>query len=278
MNKRILIIAGIIFVILAIFLLFKIIGIGRPASVSQEAKSKPLFSFSSPSALYKEAKGLENKQNFYEAKLLYQKLVAEHTNSPEIMNWQKKLEELNIKLLFSPAITPKSTLYEIKPGDTLTKIANELKTTVELIQKANGINDTKIMPGEKIKVWTAPFTISIDKSQNILILKSDEEIIKTYVVATGANNSTPVGKFKIVNKLVSPTWFKAGAVVAPDSPENILGSRWMGINLGGYGIHGTTDPQSVGKQVTQGCVRMVNSEVEELYAIVPVGTEVTIAD
>jgi lipoprotein-anchoring transpeptidase ErfK/SrfK len=278
MNKRILIIAGIIFVILAIFLLFKIIGIGRPASVSQEAKSKPLFSFSSPSALYKEAKDLENKQNFSEAKLLYQKLVAEHTNSPEIMNWQKKLEELNIKLLFSPTITPKSTLYEIKPGDTLTKIANELKTTVELIQKANGINDTKIMPGEKIKVWTAPFTISIDKSQNILILKSDEEIIKTYVVATGANNSTPVGKFKIVNKLVSPTWFKAGAVVAPDSPENILGSRWMGINLGGYGIHGTTDPQSVGKQVTQGCVRMVNSEVEELYTIVPVGTEVTIAD
>jgi lipoprotein-anchoring transpeptidase ErfK/SrfK len=278
MNKRIFIIAGIIFVILAIFLLFKIIGIGRPASVSQEAKSKPLFSFSSPSALYKEAKDLENKQNFSEAKLLYQKLVAEHTNSPEIMNWQKKLEELNIKLLFSPALTPKSTLYEIKPGDTLTKIANEFKTTVELIQKANGINDTKIMPGEKIKVWTAPFTISIDKSQNILILKSDEEIIKTYVVATGANNSTPVGKFKIVNKLVNPTWFKAGAVVAPDSPENILGSRWMGINLGGYGIHGTTDPQSVGKQVTQGCVRMVNSEVEELYAIVPVGTEVTIAD
>jgi lipoprotein-anchoring transpeptidase ErfK/SrfK len=280
MNKRILIIAGIIFVILVIFVLFKIIS--RPASLSPESsgerKGKPLFSFSSAPVLYKEAKEMENKQNFYEAKLLYQKLVTEFPNSAEVMNWQKKQEELNIKLLFSPAPTPKSTIYEIKPGDTLTKIANEFKTTVELLQKANGINDAKIMPGEKIKVWTAPFSISIDKSQNILILKSDEEIIKTYVVATGANNSTPVGKFKIVNKIISPTWFKAGAVVAPDSPENILGSRWMGINLVGYGIHGTTDPQSVGKQVTQGCVRMVNSDVEELYTIVPVGTEVTIAD
>ncbi len=276
MNKRILIITGIIFVILVAFISFNIIR--KSASVSQEKKSNPLFSFSSPSALYKEARDLENKQKFFEAKSLYQKLVTEHSNSPEVMNWQKKLEELNIKLLFSPTLTPKSILYEIKPGDTLTKIANEFKTTVELIQKANGINDTRIIPGEKIKVWTAPFTISVDKSQNILILKSDEDIIKTYVVATGANNSSPVGKFKIVNKLVNPTWFKAGAVVAPNSPENILGSRWMGINLGGYGIHGTTDPQSVGKQVTQGCVRMVNSDVEELYAIVPVGTEVTISD
>ena len=277
MNKRILIIAGVIFVILVVFVLF---GVSRRSlSVTHGSPDlKGFVSYSPPSALYKEAKEMENKQNFYEAKLLYQKLVTEFPNSAEVMNWQKKQEELNIKLLFSPAPTPKSTIYEIKPGDTLTKIANEFKTTVELLQKANGINDAKIMPGEKIKVWTAPFSISIDKSQNILILKSDEEIIKTYVVATGANNSTPVGKFKIVNKIISPTWFKAGAVVAPDSPENILGSRWMGINLVGYGIHGTTDPQSVGKQVTQGCVRMVNSDVEELYTIVPVGTEVTIAD
>jgi lipoprotein-anchoring transpeptidase ErfK/SrfK len=280
MNKRILIIAAIVFVILISVVLFNIIR--RSQSVSSqstgEKKAKQMFSFSSASALYKEAKEMENKQDFYQAKLLYQQLVAEHSGSPEIMTWQKKLEDLNIKLLFSPALTPKSTLYEIKPGDTLTKIAREFKTTVELIQKANGINDAKIMPGQKIKVWIVPFSISIDKSQNILILKSDEEIIKTYTVATGADNSTPVGKFKIVNKLANPTWFKAGAVVAPDSPENILGSRWMGINMVGYGIHGTTDPQSVGKQVTQGCVRMVNSDVEELYTIVPEGTEVIIAD
>jgi lipoprotein-anchoring transpeptidase ErfK/SrfK len=276
MNKRILVIAGIIFVILVVFASFAIIR--RPRSVSGQAKGKSLFSFSSASALFKEAREMEKKKNFYEAKSLYQRLVAEHSNSPKVMNWQKKLEALNIELLFSPTPTPKSAIYEIKPGDTLTKIAKKFKTTIELIQKANGIEGDMIMPGEKIKVWTASFTISIDKSQNILILKSDEEIIKTYVVATGTNNSTPVGKFKIVNKLVNPTWFKAGAVVAPDSPENILGSRWMGINMVGYGIRGTTDPKSVGKQVTQGCVRMVNSEVEELYAIVPVGTEVIIVD
>jgi len=218
------------------------------------------------------------KGNLWEAKSLYQRLISEFPNSGEVMNWQKRAEEINIKLLFSPAATPKSTVYEIKPGDTLAKIAREFKTTPELIAKSNNLKNDKIMPGRKIKVWTAPFSIVVDKSQNTLILKTDEEIIRTYIVSTGLNNSTPVGNFKIVNKLTRPTWFKAGAVVAANSPDNILGSRWMGFDLPGYGIHGTTDPDNLGKQITQGCVRMSNSEVEELYAIVPVGTEVTIVD
>ncbi len=81
-----------------------------------------------------------------------------------------------------------------------------------------------------------------------------------------------------MNKLPNPTWFKAGAVVPPESPENVLGTRWMGFDLAGYGIHGTVEPQNLGKQVTQGCVRMANQDVEELYTIIPVGTEVTVVD
>ncbi|MCM8819304.1 MAG: L,D-transpeptidase, partial [Candidatus Omnitrophica bacterium] len=115
-------------------------------------------------------------------------------------------------------------------------------------------------------------------SQNLLFLKRAEEIIKTYVVSTGKNNSTPVGNFKIINKLINPTWFKAGAVIPADSPENVLGSRWLGFNLKGYGIHGTIEPNNLGKQVTDGCIRMRNQDVEELYDIVPEGTEVSIVD
>jgi lipoprotein-anchoring transpeptidase ErfK/SrfK len=160
----------------------------------------------------------------------------------------------------------------------LNKIAREHKTTTELIMKSNNINDALIIPGRKIKIWSVPFNILVDKSQNILLLKNNEEIIKTYSVATGENNCTPVGTFKIVNKLSNPTWFKAGAVVPPQSAENVLGTRWMGFDLAGYGIHGTTEPKELGKQVTQGCVRLSNADVEELYSIIPVGTEVTIIE
>ncbi|MCX5711312.1 MAG: L,D-transpeptidase family protein [Candidatus Omnitrophica bacterium] len=166
----------------------------------------------------------------------------------------------------------------MKPGDTLTRIAREFKTTPELIAKSNNLTDSKIIPGRKIKVWSAPFSILVDKSQNTLTLKSDEEVIKVYIVSTGKNNSTPVGTYKITNKLVNPTWFKSGAVIPAGSTDNVLGTRWMGFDLAGYGIHGTTEPQNLGKQVTAGCVRLGNPDVEELYTIIPVGTEVTIVD
>ena len=237
-----------------------------------------IASHSSARSLSGQAHQLEAKGSLLEAKLLYQKLVDNFPESPEVMGWQKKTEDINIKLLFSPVLTPKSIIYQIRPGDTLNKIAREHKTTIELIMKSNNIDDALIIPGRKIKVWSVPFNILVDKSQNILLLKNNEEIIKTYIVSTGKNNCTPAGTFKIVNKLSNPTWFKAGAVVSPQSAENVLGTRWMGFDLAGYGIHGTTEPKELGKQVTQGCVRLSNADVEEIYSIVPVGTEVTVME
>ncbi|MDD4893867.1 MAG: L,D-transpeptidase family protein [Candidatus Omnitrophica bacterium] len=270
MNKKLLL--GIISVLVLAVFIFLII---RKINIPVRIKGGKI---TSAAALSAKALDISKTGDLLGAKAIYQLLISDFPNSNDIINWQKNVEDINIKLLFSSAITPKSILYEIKPGDTLAKIAKEFKTTPELIAKSNGLKDDKIFLGKKIKVWTAPFSILVDKSQNTLILKTDEEIIKTYIVSTGLNNSTPVGTFKIINKLPNPTWFKAGAVVSPDSPNNVLGSRWMGFDLPGYGIHGTIEPQNLGKQVTQGCVRMANSDVEELYTIVPVGTEVTIVD
>lgn len=270
MNKRILVLAVLAVVVVAG--LFVFFGVRKGGARVSPANRLSMHS------LLNQARGLEAKGSLLEAKELYQKLVNDFPGSSEVAAWQKKAEEMNIKLLFSPAITPKSITYQVKPGDSLAKIARQHKTTVELIMKSNNISDSLIIPGRKIKIWNAPFTILVDKSQNILLLKSDEEIIKTYIVSTGKNNCTPVGTFKITTKLVNPTWFKAGAVVPPGSSENVLGTRWMGFDLAGYGIHGTTEPKELGRQVTQGCVRLNNTDVEELYTIVPVGTEVTVVD
>lgn len=271
MFKKILVIVIAIGIIVGVvFIVKKIMG-HKPPAAGQE---KVVIKGNSSS----QARELEASGDLLGARNIYLKLADQSTNSNEINKLAKKSEDLNIKLLFSPTITPGSIAYEIKPGDTLTKIAKLNKTTVDLIMKSNNLTSANISPGRKIKVWNTPFTIFVDKSQNRLILKSNEEVFKTYIVSTGLNNSTPVGNFKIINKLVNPTWFKAGAVVPAGSPENILGTRWLGIDVPSYGIHGTTMPQDLGKQVTAGCVRMANAEVEELYTIVPVGTEVTIVD
>lgn len=272
MKKRLWLFSAIfILIVLATILVLNV----RKLNGSLAMKKRASVSLHSLTA---QVKAFETGGDLSSAQSLYQRLINEFPNSSEVLNWQKKVEAINVKLLFSPAVTGKSLLYEIKSGDTLNKIAKEFKTTIDLIKKSNNLASNNILPGRKIKVWTAPFNILVDKSQNTLILKTDEEIFKTYLVSTGANNSTPTGNFKIVNRLPNPTWYKAGAVVPAGSPENILGSRWLGLNLPGYGIHGTTEPQSLGRQVTQGCVRMSNSDVEELYSIVPEGTEVTIVD
>lgn len=272
MNKKIIAAVLIILLVLSLSIIF--------AKVTKNCSFSQIKS-DSASSLLAQAKALEAKGEIYQAKLAYQKLINNFSDSNEIMNWQKKIENLNIKLLFSSLVIPGSVLYEIKPGDTLNKIAKEFNTTIESIIKSNNLPNDRITPGKKIKVWTMPFSILVDKSQNILILKTkEEEIIKTYVVSTGLNNSTPVGNFKIVEKISNPPWFKPGATkpIPAGSSENILGTRWLGLSLPSYGIHGTVDPQSLGKQVTQGCVRMNNMDVEELFMLVPKGTEVTIVD
>lgn len=270
MSKRILILTILIVIITAVFFVFlgakKIGGTGVPANRI------------SVHSLLNRARQFEAKGSELEAKNVYQKLVNDFPGSPDVAGWQKRIEDINIKLLFSSVITPKSIAYQIRPGDTLNKIAREHKTTAELIMKSNNISGSFIVPGRKLKIWNAPFSILVDKSQNILLLKSDEEVIKTYIVSTGKNNCTPAGTFRITNKLLNPTWFKAGAILPPGSAENVLGTRWMGFDLAGYGIHGTTEPKELGKQVTQGCVRLSNFDVEELYSIVPPGTEVTIVN
>ena len=229
-------------------------------------------------ALLKLGDVYERQQQFVEARAIYQMLQEKFPDSPLLTKAQSQLGRVNVTLLFSPTVTDLDNVHVVKPGDTLGKIASTYGTTIGFIKRANGLKDDVIRPGQKLKVPKGHFSIVVDKSQNQLLLTENDQFIKRYDVSTGKDNSTPVGSFKIINKIPNPVWYKQGAVVPPDSPENILGTRWLGFNKEGYGIHGTTDPGAIGQQVTAGCVRMTNSDVEELFDIVPVGTEVTIVD
>jgi len=223
--------------------------------------------------------GQKYKEGDYaQARSLYERTLFSQPDPRKAQEIKQRIETINISMLFSPKPDGQSTLYTVQKGDSLARIAQEHHTTVALIKRSNKLTSDMLRVGEKLKLTTLRFSIVVDKSSNRLFLKAGEQVVKTYTVATGKNNCTPAGSFKIVNKLYHPTWFKAGAVVSPESPDNILGSRWMGIDVPGYGIHGTTQPQAIGQQVTAGCVRMRNEDVEELFDIVPEGTAVTIVD
>ncbi len=271
MKNKILLITSIFTAIMVvIFLSSKIILANKPKIENASKEEKLLFDLASK---------YENSGDLLSLRDTYRKIMEKFPGSVNTEKAQDALENTNIQIMTSSILTPDSISYEVQKGDTLAKIAKKFSTTQDLIMRSNNLNNAKVVPlGRKLKVHNEKMSIVVDKSMNILTLKSAERIVKTYRVATGINNCTPVGSFKIINKIVNPPWYTAGGVIPPDSPKNILGSRWLGLSAQGYGIHGTTNPQSIGNQVTSGCVRMKNAEVEELYALVPQGSEVVIVD
>lgn len=270
MKKNIYLVLGMIALLLFTWLLIK--SLSRKDSASTGGKHRSL------SSLYNEAKTLESEGAYLNSQALLKDIIEKAKDKKLIDKAHEDLMELNVKILFSPLQTKDSEVYTVVKGDTLSKIAKKYNTTVGLIMRSNKLRSDIIRPGQRLKVSKAVYSVIVDCSDNILTLKSNDSSFKKYVVATGINNATPIGEFKIINKLKDPVWYKAGAIVSSGSPDNILGTRWMGISVAGYGIHGTTQPESIGTHVTAGCVRMLNNEVEELYDILPIGTTVTITD
>jgi len=109
-----------------------------------------------------------------------------------------------------------------------------------------------------------------------LALFENGKVVRTYQVAIGKTSTpSPVGAFKIVNRVTNPTYYHKGQVIAAGK-SNPVGSRWMGLSAKGYGIHGTNQPTSIGKAASTGCIRMSKRDLEELFELVNIGDAVEI--
>ncbi|WP_425057681.1 L,D-transpeptidase family protein [Sporomusa carbonis] len=121
-------------------------------------------------------------------------------------------------------------------------------------------------------------SIIVNLPSRTIELFSGSTLIKEYSIAIGKPSTpTPLGNFAIISKEVNPAWYppdEKGKVV-PSGPANPLGYRWMGI-WDTYGIHGTNAPWSIGTAVSNGCIRMYEEDVEELFDLVNYGTPVRV--
>ncbi len=109
--------------------------------------------------------------------------------------------------------------------------------------------------------------------RKLAVLESDQ-VVKIFPTAVGAPKSpSPEGSFQIVDRVTDPTWYTKGKIVRP-GPANPLGTRWLGLSIKGYGIHGTNVPSSIGRNASHGCIRMRNRDVEELFKLMAVGDAV----
>jgi L,D-transpeptidase catalytic domain len=107
-----------------------------------------------------------------------------------------------------------------------------------------------------------------------LALVADGRVVKIFPVAVGAARTpSPAGSFTVAVRISHPTWYGPGRIVPPGK-RNPLGPRWIGLSRKGYGIHGTSNPRSIGLPASHGCIRMRNPDVEELFEQVQVGDPV----
>jgi len=117
-------------------------------------------------------------------------------------------------------------------------------------------------------------TIVVSLEDRKLALVEDGQVKKVYTVAVGKPSTpSPVGTFAIQRRVKNPVYQHEGKVVQPGA-GNPVGTRWMGLSVKGYGIHGTNEPKSIGKAASHGCIRMARKDLEEMYEMVHVGDTV----
>ena len=142
-----------------------------------------------------------------------------------------------------------------------------MRNTVALAAMAMGMMQAEAQqPNRRVIV------VSLEDRK--LALVEDGQVKKVYAVAVGKPSTpSPVGTFTIERRVMNPVYQHNGRTVQPGQ-QNPVGTRWMGLSVAGYGIHGTNEPKSIGKAASHGCIRMAKADLEELYGLVSVGDTV----
>jgi lipoprotein-anchoring transpeptidase ErfK/SrfK len=193
------------------------------------------------------------------------------------------VDDADRRLMNSSAPAREKSFYRVVRGDSLARIASRYYTSVgalircnESLHREDG-RDPVIRPTQTLTYIRGTWSIRVSKQHFLLMLYLDGEIYRVWTVGIGRENRTPAGSFLITGKLTDPAWTPPGRNIPPGDPENVLGTRWLKLtpvdgtdpSLEGYGIHGTTEPDTVGTSCSAGCIRMRNEEVEELYDFIP---------
>ena len=155
--------------------------------------------------------------------------------------------------------------YVVRRGDSVYSIARAFEISTNDIFRANPGLTPALYIGQVICIPQNPMRIEIvvNIAAKTLTVYRDGVAVSEYPVATGKPETpTPVGTFTVINKQIDP--------------GGPYGTRWLGLSIRGYGIHGTNNPASIGTAASNGCIRMYNEDVEKLFSITNTGTVVRI--
>jgi L,D-transpeptidase ErfK/SrfK len=190
------------------------------------------------------------------------------------------------------------TEYTVKEKDTLYKIARQHDIGIVEIMTANpGIDPWVPTVGAILTIPTAYVLPTVERKGIVIDLSSlrlfyfpenDKNTVMTFPLGIGMDGwATPVGVTKITLKREHPTWIAPESIIKEDpdlprvvlpGPDNPLGDYAMNLGMPGYRIHGTNKPYGIGRRSSHGCMRMYPEDIETLFKMVGVGTQVTIME
>lgn len=207
-----------------------------------------------------------------------------------------QLSKLSEEWLFSRTVLPGDSLcesYMVKSGDLLALIAERYRVPYEILMQINNISRPEaLQAGQTIKVIDGPFHAKVSRSSFTLDLYLQNTYVRSFKVGLGKPGmETPRGLWRVKpgGKLVQPIWTNPidGKTYHPEDPDYPLGSRWIALEglsgeakeRTGFAIHGTKEPDQIGSQSSQGCIRMYNGEAILIYnLLVPTYSQVEITD
>lgn len=189
--------------------------------------------------------------------------------------------------------------------DTLLDIARAHNVGYEEIRMANP--DTSLwVPGEGTEVTIPGQYILPDEARSGIVINVAElrlyyypEVaegetprVETYPIGIGRDAyNTPLGVTETTMRLENPAWYPPESIrreaaergdpapaVVPPGADNPLGEYAMLLDIPGYLIHGTNQPDGIGMRASRGCIRMHPEDIESVFWRVPVGTQVNIID
>jgi hypothetical protein len=218
-----------------------------------------------------------------EQKSMLTQLNDEHLDAAQRSEIIAKINALGLKLM-SVELGRGHTLLEtrVQAGENLSIIARRMACSVEILIRLNHISQPdRIFPNMRLLAPIPSRRLVVDKAHFELFLYLDDHLVRIYPVGLGAQGrDTPVGSTSISSsmaKFPAYTDRETGVTYPYGDPLNPVGSRWMGLSMGGgYGIHGTLDETSIGKAKSKGCIRLKREHLEELYEFVRVGDPVLI--
>ena len=249
----------------------------------------------SPSSLLSDGLAKKDAGNLLAARQsLNDALQSGQLSGNDTARCKTAMAEINQTLVFSPkrfADDPYGGTYSVQSGDLLKSIAEKHEITWELLCRLNNLSDPrKLRAGQTIKVVKGPFYAVVSKHDFTMDLylggsagEKGSMYVMTFGVGLGRDDSTPTGIWMVEphKKIKNPTYFspRGEGVIDADDPKNPLGERWIGltgidghaVGKASYGIHGTIEPDSIGKMASMGCIRLRNEDVERVFELLVEG-------